>query len=46
MARGTFANTRIINKLLDGKVGPNTLHIPSNEVLAFYDAAEKYINDG
>lgn len=46
MARGTFANTRIINKLLDGKVGPNTLHVPSNEVLAFYDVAEKYINDG
>lgn len=46
MARGTFANTRIINKLCDGKVGANTLHIPSNEVLAFYDAAEKYINEG
>mmetsp|Transcript_103927 Transcript_103927/g.155641 ORF Transcript_103927/g.155641 Transcript_103927/m.155641 type:complete len:90 (+) Transcript_103927:1982-2251(+) len=22
MARGTFANTRILNKLMDGKVGP------------------------
>lgn len=22
MARGTFANVRIINKLMDGKVGP------------------------
>lgn len=29
MARGTFANVRLINKLLDGKVGPNTVHIPS-----------------
>jgi len=28
MARGTFANTRLINKLVD-KVGPNTVHFPS-----------------
>jgi aconitase A len=33
MARGTFANTRIINKLLDGKVGPNTIHIPSSKFI-------------
>merc|ERR1712096_353156 len=30
MARGTFANVRLINKMLD-KVGPNTIHIPSGE---------------
>ena len=28
MARGTFANTRIINKMVD-KVGPETIHVPS-----------------
>ena len=28
MARGTFANTRIINKLVE-KVGPQTLYIPN-----------------
>lgn len=28
MARGTFANTRIINKLVD-KVGPQTKYVPS-----------------
>ena len=28
MARGTFANIRLINKLV-GKPGPQTLHIPS-----------------
>ena len=42
MARGTFANVRLINKLLDGKVGPNTLYIPTGEVLSIYDAAAKY----
>lgn len=30
MARGTFANVRLINKLVD-KVGPETVHIPSGE---------------
>lgn len=42
MARGTFANVRLINKLLDGKVGPNTLHIPTGEILSIFDAAAKY----
>ncbi len=28
MARGTFANIRLVNKLA-GKTGPQTLHIPS-----------------
>lgn len=44
MARGTFANSRLVNKLVS-KVGPQTLHVPSNEVLDIYDAAEKYIQD-
>lgn len=42
MARGTFANTRIINKMMD-KVGPNTVHVPSGQKLAVWDAAEKYM---
>jgi aconitate hydratase len=29
MARGTFANTRIINKLAS-KIGPQTTYIPTN----------------
>ncbi len=44
MARGTFANTRIINKLAD-KVGPITTHVPSGEKMAIYDAASKYMKD-
>lgn len=45
MARGTFANTRILNKLMDGKVGPQTVHIPSNTVMDIYDAATQYMKD-
>jgi len=45
MARGTFANVRIINKLAD-KPGPNTTHIPSGEIVAIYDAASRYIEAG
>lgn len=44
MARGTFANSRLVNKLVT-KVGPQTLHVPSGEVLDVYDAAEKYIGE-
>ena len=45
MARGTFANVRIVNKMCD-KVGPITKHVPSGEVLPIYEAAEKYMADG
>lgn len=45
MARGTFANARLINKMVD-KVGPETVHIPSGQRMAIFDAAEKYMNDG
>lgn len=45
MARGTFANVRIVNKLVD-KTGPITKHIPSGEILPIYDAAEKYMAEG
>jgi aconitate hydratase len=44
MARGTFANVRLINKLVD-KVGPETIHVPTGEKMAIYDAAEKYMKD-
>ncbi len=42
MVRGTFANTRIKNKLLGGAEGGDTLHMPSGERLSIYDAAMKY----
>lgn len=42
MARGTFANVRLVNKLVE-KPGPKTLHVPSGEVLEIFDASAKYI---
>ena len=45
MVRGTFANTRLINKMVE-KVGPQTLHVPSGKILDVFDAAAQYINDG
>ncbi|KAJ6797625.1 aconitate hydratase, cytoplasmic-like [Iris pallida] len=46
MARGTFANIRLVNKLLKGEVGPKTVHIPSGEKLSVFDAAMRYKSDG
>jgi len=46
MARGTFANIRIINKMMKGKVGPQTVHVPTGEVLDIFDAAQKYRSEG
>jgi aconitate hydratase len=45
MARGTFANSRLINKMVE-KVGPETVFVPSGEKMAVWDAAEKYIQSG
>jgi len=42
MVRGTFANIRIKNLMLSGVEGGFTLHVPSGEQLAIYDAAVKY----
>uniref|UniRef100_A0A8C9GGH4 aconitate hydratase n=1 Tax=Piliocolobus tephrosceles TaxID=591936 RepID=A0A8C9GGH4_9PRIM len=41
MVRGTFANIRLINKLCPDK-GPNTIYIPTNELMSVYEAAMKY----
>ena len=41
MARGTFANVRLVNKMVE-KPGPRTVHIPSGEVMEIFDAAAKY----
>ncbi len=46
MVRGTFANIRIKNRLLDGVEGGYTLHVPSGEQMTIYDAAMKYQQEG
>jgi aconitate hydratase len=45
MMRGTFANVRIRNLLLDGREGGYTIHFPSGEETSIYDAAMRYIAD-
>lgn len=45
MARGTFANIRLLNKFLS-KQAPQTIHLPSGEVLDVFDAAERYQQAG
>ncbi|MDN0086549.1 aconitate hydratase AcnA [Yersinia nurmii] len=42
MMRGTFANIRIRNEMVPGVEGGMTRHIPSNNLMAIYDAAMQY----
>ncbi|MGI9400274.1 MAG: aconitate hydratase AcnA [Rhizobiaceae bacterium] len=42
MMRGTFANIRIKNQMLDGVEGGFTKHWPSGEEMPIYDAAMRY----
>jgi aconitate hydratase len=45
MVRGTFANIRLRNKLVE-REGGYTRHMPSGEELTIYDAAERYRAEG
>ncbi|XP_077201387.1 cytoplasmic aconitate hydratase isoform X2 [Paroedura picta] len=45
MARGTFANIRLLNKFLS-KQAPQTIHFPSEETLDVFDASERYQQAG
>ena len=44
MMRGTFANVRLKNELVD-KEGGFTIYFPSGEIMTVFDAAEKYKAD-
>jgi aconitate hydratase len=46
MVRGTFANIRLRNELVPGTEGGLTAYQPSGEVMAIYDAAERYQAEG
>ncbi len=46
MMRGTFANIRIKNQMLDGTEGGLTVHIPTMEQLPIWTAAERYMQEG
>src|SRR5205814_66507 len=46
MVRGTFANTRLRNKLAPGTEGGWTTHQPDGVVTTIYDAAMQYRDEG
>ncbi len=46
MTRGTFANVRIKNLMVPGVEGGLTVHQPSGERMAIYDAAMRYQAEG
>eukprot|EP01098_Paradermamoeba_levis_P002884 TRINITY_DN1368_c0_g1_i1.p1 TRINITY_DN1368_c0_g1~~TRINITY_DN1368_c0_g1_i1.p1 ORF type:complete len:497 (-),score=196.88 TRINITY_DN1368_c0_g1_i1:433-1923(-) len=45
MARGTFANIRLVNKLVS-EPGPKTLFVKTGEELPIFDASARYIEAG
>jgi aconitate hydratase len=46
MMRGTFANIRLRNRLVEGKEGPYTVHLPDGEEGFIYDVAMRYGAEG
>ena len=42
MVRGTFANLRLRNELAEGTEGGWTRHLPSEQTMSIFEAAEKY----
>jgi aconitate hydratase len=46
LVRGTFANTRIRNRMAPSTEGGFTTHLPSGEVMSIYDAAMRYQGEG
>ena len=46
LVRGTFANTRIQNRLAPNTEGGVTTYLPTGEVLSIYDAAMRYQASG
>jgi aconitate hydratase len=45
MTRGTFANIRLMNRMLPGVEGGMTLYVPTGEQMSIFDAAMKYMQD-
>jgi aconitate hydratase len=46
MMRGTFGNIRLRNKLVEGKEGPYTVHLPTGDEVFIYDASMRYQAEG
>ena len=46
LVRGTFANIRLRNRLVEGREGPYTVHLPDGEDGFIYDVAMRYQAEG
>ena len=46
LLRGAFANIRLRNQLAPGTEGGVTVHLPSDEEMAIYDVAMRYVGEG
>jgi aconitate hydratase len=46
LVRGTFGNIRLRNRLVDGKEGPYTVHLPDGDEGFIYDVAMRYQTEG
>jgi aconitate hydratase len=46
MVRGTFANTRLRNKMVPGSEGGVTKYLPTGETMSIFDASVKYQASG
>jgi aconitate hydratase len=46
MVRGTFANIRLRNRIVEGVEGGFTRHFPDGEQMSIYDASLRYLADG
>jgi aconitate hydratase len=46
MVRGTFANIRLRNRIVEGVEGGFTRHFPDGEQMSIYDAAMRYQSEG
>jgi aconitase A len=46
MVRGTFGNIRLRNRLVGGKEGYYTVHLPDGEETTIYDASMRYQQEG
>jgi aconitate hydratase len=46
MVRGTFANVRLRNRLVEGSEGTWTVHVPSGEEMTIFEASQRYLAEG
>jgi aconitate hydratase len=46
MVRGTFANVRLRNRLVEGSEGTWTVHVPSGDELTIFEASQRYLAEG